>query len=135
MALRYRAFIFDDDETIRDLLVDLCEEAGWEAHGYESPAASPMCVGGTVRWDNREDCVDLVIADVRMPDVNGVDFMWSAQLAGHAIDYAAMISGFWTASMEEQVRAMGVQVFRKPFSVTEMIAWLESSRAAGKPQP
>ncbi|MFW5751687.1 MAG: response regulator [Planctomycetota bacterium] len=128
MPKRHRVFIFDDDEIVRMLLVDICESAGWETYAYESPAASPMYQAGEVRWDNRDDCVDVVIADVRMPDVNGVDFLWSTQVKQLDIDHCAVVSGYWTASMEEQARAIGFTIFHKPFQVQDIRRWLDGCR-------
>ena len=129
--MRNRVFIFDDEEIIRDLLMDICEDLTCEAHAYVSPSKSPMFVNGEFRWDNRDDCCDVVIADINMPDINGIDFIWGNQIAGHSIDHIALISGYWTAATEAKVRGQGYQVFHKPFKMAEIRTWLESCISAG----
>jgi FixJ family two-component response regulator len=117
--------VIDDDTSMRDALESLFHSVGLDAQTYATArdflAARPA---------NRAGCV---VIDVRLPDVNGLDFQ--AQLTGMGVRLpVVMMTGYGDILMS--VRAMkrgAVDFLSKPFHDQDMLdavmAAIERDRA------
>ncbi|MEM7718009.1 MAG: sigma-54 dependent transcriptional regulator [Pseudomonadota bacterium] len=65
----YSILIVDDDASMRQSLVDLMEAAGWEA--------TTVTRGGQVRARLAEAMPDVILSDVRMPGMSGLELLAS----------------------------------------------------------
>ena len=120
--MQKRIVIADDDPTMRSALGEALRSAGYEAvmfsTGEEAEGYLKDCGG------------DLVISDVRMPGVGGLELLKRFQ----DIPFI-MISGF--ATVPEAVEAMKVGAYDfvvKPFSYRELISLVEAGLARGGDQ-
>ena len=73
--MRIRAVILDDEPVIRRMLWTLCDERGYEVFTFRDPCVCPLhtirkcpCPDGTI-------CADIIISDVTMLNVSGLDFI------------------------------------------------------------
>ena len=62
-----RILVIEDDAEMRCLLKDFIEEAGYEAHSVENGSAAFRKI--------TKESFDLIITDIRMPGLSGVDIL------------------------------------------------------------
>jgi FixJ family two-component response regulator len=105
--------VIDDDTSMRDALESLFQSVGLDAQTYATArdflAASPV---------NRPGCV---VIDVRLPDMNGLDFQVQLTAMGVRLP-VVMMTGHGDISMS--VRAMkrgAVDFLSKPFHDQDML--------------
>ncbi len=106
--------IVDDEATIRALLT--CAVA---APGIE--VCEAQCAEEALERAASQPPFDLVITDVMMPGMDGLDLAARLHSAGHAAKFL-FISGFCDlAGMEDRVGGLQAQFLAKPFSIPELV--------------
>jgi two-component system response regulator FlrC len=122
--MRNRIVIADDDPTMRSALGEAMRSAGYEAELF--------CNGAQAEQHLRRCGADLVISDMRMPELGGLELL---RQFTH-IPFI-MISGL--ATVPEAVDAMKVGAYDfvvKPFSYRELIPLVEAALTrAGREEP
>ncbi|OXH92164.1 hypothetical protein CA831_03810, partial [Burkholderia multivorans] len=106
--------VIDDEETLVRLAEDVLADLGYEPVGFSSSEAA---------WDavNADPArFDVVVTDHTMPNLTGLQL--AARIAGRRADLPViMCSGFSTASLEREARALGVSmVLRKPLKSRDL---------------
>ena len=117
--MRKQIVIADDDPIMRSALHEVLYAAGYETVQCPSGEKASMVI--------KQGGVDLVISDVRMPEVGGLDLLRSSRAAPPTPPFI-MISGY--ASVPEAVEAMrmGAHGFLvKPFSHHDLISLVETA--------
>jgi FixJ family two-component response regulator len=110
--------IVDDHEAVRDALLGMVQEAGYEAVAFSNAAAALARIG--------EHRPALVLLDMMMPDVDGADFLVRlANLRDAAAVPVIVVSALGhllQGLRRSDVRAAGVaEVLPKPVSYTTLI--------------
>lgn len=118
-----RILIVDDDEPLRDILVIVLEDRGYEilqaSGGHE--AASFL----------KRESVDLVISDVRMPDGDGIELLKSIRERNSKVPLVIVMTGYTDVSVDE-IKRLGAQaVFYKPFNSKKLLSSVEQVLAQG----
>ncbi len=107
-----RILVVDDEPSMRDMLRIVLRRDGYEVLIAEN--------GRQALETLQRERVDLLLSDIRMPDINGVDVLRAAKELNQDI-VAFMMTAF--ASTETAVEAMrlgAVDYFTKPFSMDEL---------------
>lgn len=115
-------FIVDDEDSLRTTLMMLLEE-----HGYRVSGAAT--VTEALRRIN-EDVYDLILTDLKMDDMNGMDVLRAAKQTDPSIE-VIVLTGYGT--VESAVEAMKLGAFdyiMKPVSPDELLVRVE--RALGR---
>lgn len=120
-----RAFVLDDEEILRELLKQVFERRGYEVISYSNPGLCPLYNEGSCRCTDGEACGDIIISDVSMPHVSGLDFVERQKETGCKLKNVALMSGAWSGSDVEKAKSLGCKVFQKPFSLAEIEEWLD----------
>ena len=123
--VRLRALIFDDDAMVRQVLWAICDRRGYEVFTFPDPGLCPLHAVGSCPCDAGSTCTDIIISDLDMPNVKGLDFVESLLGKGCACRIIALVSGGWSAEDRARARGLGCMVFEKPFHVSEINEWLE----------
>ena len=114
--------IVDDDEEMRSLLRDFLHSEGLETHEFPLAqlAIDALSPGGTLSADKPEGDVDLIISDIKMPQMDGLEFTSRLQKVRPEIP-VILITAF--GSIETAIEAMRRGSFHyvvKPFKLAEM---------------
>jgi DNA-binding NtrC family response regulator len=122
--MRNRIVIVDDDPTMRSALGEAMRNAGYEAELF--------CNGAEAEQHLRRYGADLIISDMRMPELGGLELLKQFT----PIPFI-MISGFATVPEAVDAMKMGAYDFVvKPFSYRELIPLVEAALSrAGREEP
>ena len=131
--MRKRALIFDDDAVIRRMLWMLLDGRGYEVFSFPNPGQCPL--------SRAPDCVDpqvgafadLIISDLEMPDIKGMDFIEGFLKKGYRCQAIALISGVWNDALRARARQIGCKLLTKPLKVEEIVKWLDEIEPTIKP--
>ena len=122
--MRLRAVIFEDDTGIRQSLWLLCDRRGYEVFTFPDPGLCPLHVIDRCPCAKGITCTDIILSDLSMPQVQGLDFVEALLAKGCVVPHVGLMSGDWPEADAARAVRLGCQLFRKPFSLAEIEAWL-----------
>ncbi len=118
--------LVDDEAGVRKSLATFLRGCGHEvraaANGIEALAAL------------RESPVDVVVTDINMPDMDGMEFMMALRRTGSNVGVIAMSGGgvFEKGMLLESVAALGADVtLEKPLDLSELRSAIDALAARG----
>ena len=118
-----RILLIDDDTAVRTTVRLLLERAGYQIVEAPDGKAAKQLVAG----------VDLVITDLLMPDMDGVDVLAMLRKEGHRVPVIAMSGGGKVDSKSylDVARAMGAfATIAKPFELEDLLATVRDALAS-----
>ena len=120
----YRLVIADDEKTIRESIATLID---WEKLDVKVVA---VCKDGNEAYDAiLDEYPDIVLTDIRMPGMSGLDMIQRHREAGGAIEYI-ILSGYGEFEYAKKAMDLGVQNFLvKPCNEKEIIEVIEKVKA------
>jgi CheY-like chemotaxis protein len=111
--------VIDDDQDVLDLVSAILGSAGYvvELAATEDEVLERLTGGGQY---------DLIVTDVWMPWMSGLQVAHFAELAGHATPILFM-SGFADPSLEQRVKVFGenTKLLRKPFDDETLLGMID----------
>jgi len=117
-----RIIVADDDDLLRRNIVEILVEAG-----YAVRAAS---TGAEARDQFTEEPADLVITDIFMPDMDGIELVRALYSSGQKIRLLAMSGHVGELDYLDIVSALGANhTLRKPFRSAEFLNAVETCLA------
>ncbi len=119
--MRERVLIAEDNDDMRDLLQEVLENAGYEtlvaANGHQALA----------RLEQENEIIDLVITDVRMPEMSG-DGLLAKTRELRAEAPVIVITAFGSVEQAvEMVKAGAYQYLTKPFDNRDILRLVEEA--------
>jgi len=110
-----RIMIIDDEASIADSLAEILSDCGYEAHAFYDGHAA---IAAT-----REMCPDLVLSDVVMPRLNGVDTVLAIRELCPTTRIFLFSGQATTTDILEKARAQGhfFEVLPKPIHPNELL--------------
>jgi two-component system KDP operon response regulator KdpE len=115
-----RILVIDDDPAIRCMLVPVLESNGFVA----SQVASAIVALDAVRRDE----ADIVLLELELPDLNGLDVIRGIRLSGSTIPII-VLSGHAAVSAKVEAFHLGADDYvTKPFCVEELLARIRASQ-------
>jgi DNA-binding response OmpR family regulator len=124
MERKIRIILFDDEPIIRKLFGHYFQSKGYEVIKYQNPSLCPLQHTHDCQCEEQELCADIMITDVDMPNVSGLDFIESQLRKGCKIPNIAIMSGLWTESKMKRATNLGCTVFQKPIKLSVLTEWL-----------
>ncbi len=112
-AARKTVLVVENDRWMRTLLSELLEEAG-----YEVVQASN---GGEALRSLSAGTVDIVVLDLALPEVSGVDVLHAMKAKAGTRDIPVIIQSALANELAEKDRAMAVGVIVKPYEAKELV--------------
>ena len=122
--MEYRAFIFDDQKDIRQILYSLFDRRGYEVFAFPHPGICPLSEEEICPCPIEQACADIILSDVNMPIKNGLDFIEEQIQKGCRCKHFALMSGDFTDGDVSKAKSLGIKIFKKPFKLKEVINWL-----------
>jgi len=112
--MKRKVLIVDDELEICDLLQNEFEEYGFEVETCEDSTQALARV-------KSQDVPDIVISDVKMPEVDGMDFLKFIKEKNLGIDMFYFFTGFSQLSKTDASKLGADGLFYKPFELDELI--------------
>ena len=119
------ALVLDDDIQIQDLVRMVLELQDYHVFSYCSPIESPHFTR-IVRHPSTNRCADLIITDIVMPEMTGIEFVKQIRKDECSIKHIAIISGYWDDTAMAEAKSMNCKTFEKPFDLIELQEWIKS---------
>lgn len=125
--MKKRAIVIDDDPACRRLIIRLLQSAGYDAI---ASSAESLCAGhATGGCPDSAPCADVILSDVHMPGMSGVDLFLRLEEMGCTCRRKALISGAWTIADLREAETHGWTVLSNPLPVTALASWLDRPEA------
>src|SRR4029077_16462786 len=109
---KVRILVVDDEPSMREMLRIVLRRDGYEVVIAEN--------GRDAIEQLRKTNVDLLLSDIKMPDVTGVEVLRAAKDINRDIVACMMTAYASTATAVEAMRLGAVDYFTKPFSMDEL---------------
>jgi len=122
---KIRAILLEDNELIRSLLSTVLESRGYEVFKFSSPAICPLQKKPDCSCADHSRCADILLSDLGMPSVSGIEFITNQKDKHCKTPYIAMMSGNWPNKDLAMAKKLGCKVFNKPFNISEIEEWLD----------
>lgn len=121
LANRARILVVEDEEVIRDMIVMGLQEEGYEVFFSDNGRAGLNMLQNP-EFNAPDMPLDLVILDIMLPEINGLDLCRFLRYQGNTIPILIL-----SAKAGETDRVLGLEVgaddyLTKPFSLRELVA-------------
>ena len=125
--MKIRAIVLEDNDAVRETLSIILKLRGYEVLAFPDPG---VCIAQLTHESDslkEHSCCDILITDVRMPGMTGLEYLEGQKQQGCKIPNVAVMSGSWTEAELEQAQRLNCRVFEKPFVLEELNHWLSQS--------
>ena len=122
----YRVLIFDDDNVIRKILWEYFDCLKYEVFTFPHPKSCALCDIHSCKCPTQEACADIIISDLNMPFVKGLDFLEQQINKGCKVNAYALMSSDLTEADSERAKTLGIKLFEKPFRLNELSDWVKN---------
>ncbi len=121
-----RVILFEDNALVLNALETFFRLRGYEVLSYTEPAVCPLYERCTDRCDTLSPCTDIVISDLRMPGMTGIELLQRQSERGCKVDVRnkAIMSAYLSKKYEEIIRDLGFAFFHKAYILRELPDWL-----------
>lgn len=110
---------------MRSLIGMILERRSYEVETFSGPGSCPLKIQSGCRCGADYACCDLIVSDLNMPIMTGVQFIEDQLSNGCKVQNIALMSGNWSKTERERAEEIGCQVFSKPFGIREFTRWLD----------
>ncbi|MCD4718094.1 MAG: response regulator [Desulfobacterales bacterium] len=127
MSKAEKILVVDDERGIRYLLSDVLSDAGFEVS---------IARDGQESLDQlEENRFDLVITDINMPRLDGIEMLKRMKLAGRKEKVIIMTANLLDLTFEEEEVPHVVKKFQKPFIIESLLDVVIAEMAEKKHMP
>jgi two-component system response regulator FlrC len=110
-----RILVVDDEEVVRNVTVEVLRRSGYDPHGVPSAKHALELLG--------EEAFDLVVSDVVMPEMTGVEFLYELRKSRPELPVVLMTGGSKEPERATKAVELGAcSLIYKPFSPAELTA-------------
>lgn len=126
-----RTIIFEDDTSLRRLLSTVLRGRGHEVLDYASPVTCALVVEGRCRCPRERACADIIMTDMRMPGMTGLELIRLQHDLGCKAppQNKAVISAQLSLEQQIEVASLGCHFIAKPFHLRTLLKWVEGCEA------
>lgn len=124
-----RVIVFDDDVMILEMLTAFFSKRNYEVVAFNEPLTCPIYVRSADDCTKEFPCADIVITDLRMPKMNGIELISDQAQRGCKLDVKnkAIMSGDIDEECKKKIKELGCSYLNKPFTLNELSDWLSAA--------
>ena len=122
--MKYRTVLCEDNDYVREVINFILDERGHEIFAFSNAADCPIHFQHECICTDTNTCADIIISDVSMPKIDGLEFVKRLRAKGCQIKNIALASGYWTEADVDKAIGLGCTVFHKPVRPKELDEWL-----------
>jgi CheY-like chemotaxis protein len=111
-----RILVAEDDAAMRSVVVDVLKKDG---HIVEQAADGQEVLARLALGDQEAREVDVIVCDVRMPDVTGFQILEALRASKRTTQFILM-TAFGDHEMRARALKLGALLFDKPFPVDQL---------------
>jgi CheY-like chemotaxis protein len=115
-----RILVVEDHPESLELLRMMLEEEGYQVQSAETGRNAIEAVTSPPADETPEAPPDLILLDLRLPDMNGVDVVRALQENLSEVPPVVFISAEPQQALKEAARSVGATSLRKPFGFDEL---------------
>jgi len=112
-----RILVAEDDPEMLEILIEVLRSDGYEVQGAND--GGRMLVQLTKGPKHHYNDVDLIISDINMPVVSGIQMVETLRVA-HCDVPIILMTGFGDARTRMHAEALGAVLFDKPFGLDDL---------------
>lgn len=122
-----RILFFEDEPAIRRPISAFLRANGFEVLDFSSPMACTLVAGEKCSCPRDKACADLVITDMKMPGMTGLDLLRRMIAKGcrTSTQHKIVISSGLTPGQAEEFRALGCHYLPKPFALEDLLGLVQ----------
>ncbi len=128
-----RAFVFDEDVSIRSMLWKIFERRGYKVFTYPRPGACP----GTLEFQSfclsGQACGDFILTNIDIEDVTRLGFIQEQIKRGCKVKNIGLISSIWSESDLRIAKDLRCKVFKKPITGDGINVWIDACEEKKRP--
>ena len=132
--MKYRTILCEDNEHVREVFSYIFKERGHEVFSFEDAGDCPLSSLTECNCNHIHPCFDIIISDVSMPKVNGLEFVENLRKKGCRTKNIALVSGYWTKKDISRAKELECTVFYKPLGPEALSEWLYNCEKNIDPQ-
>ena len=122
--MKLRVAVFDKNDTNRYWLWEVLDERGYEVFTFPDPGLCLNNLRSDAKCDRNCDCVDVIIADLKIPNIFSLGAVEGQIKNGCQCEYFALMNGEWSGDDIKYADKVGCRVFKKPIT-KRIIGWLD----------
>jgi CheY-like chemotaxis protein len=108
-----KILVVDDEDVVRDVTVEILRQSGYRPHGVPSALHALELL--------EDEPFDLIVSDVAMPDMTGVEFLYTLRDRRPDLPVVLMTGRSEHPEQTEKAAALGASaLLYKPFSHEEL---------------
>ncbi len=134
LARRPRLLLAEDDDDVRWSLAELLETEGYEVIAVSSGTAVLEHLGSAFLFEQRITPPDVIISDIRMPGVSGLQVLEGVRQRGWNIP-VVLITAFSDDDVRARAMRLDATLLSKPLNLSELQAALARAMENERPAP
>lgn len=120
-----RTIVLEDNQTEQGILKYLLSARNHEVFTYDNPSICPLQLNPECRCNSDERCTDILISDLNMPIINGLDYIKNQRLKGCKCKSVALVSSELSEEVRKRAEELSCKVFSKPYDISDIFSWID----------
>ncbi len=125
---KMRVLLAEDDDELRHALADVLRREGYEVVAVAHGRALLEQLGASLLLERRDAPADIIISDVRMPGLSGMQLLESVRGRGWRTP-VVLISGVADDDTHRRAKALGAELLDKPIDVARLLSTIDGAVA------